>query len=179
MPATPPRPFSRSTVASSISARQSHSTLPAGVRARIARWPMPNAGVASMVVSPAARRRNLLLCAFRSLSSVVQDWPDAGTNCRSSVQIRHTSGGASGGRILGAAGGADEGCHEERIHSLSLAGTRPCRCAPRTPPPTRWWSFKKANAPQLGTFRSSSDLLLIGPLRARSKPLEGTDQCPL
>jgi hypothetical protein len=39
----------------------------------------------------------LLLCAFRSLSSVVQDWPDAGTNCRSSVQIRHASGGASEG----------------------------------------------------------------------------------
>jgi hypothetical protein len=71
--------------------------LPAGVRARIARCPMPNAGVVSMVVSPAARRRNLLLCAFRSLSSVVQDWPDAGTNCRSSVQIRHASGGASEG----------------------------------------------------------------------------------
>jgi hypothetical protein len=71
--------------------------LPAGVRARIARCPMPNAGVVSMVVSPAARRRNLLLCAFRSLSIVVQDWPDAGTNCRSSVQIRHASGGASEG----------------------------------------------------------------------------------
>ena len=55
------------------------------------------AGVVSMVVSPAARRQNLLQCAFRSLSSVVQDWPDAGTNCRSSVQIRHASGGASEG----------------------------------------------------------------------------------
>ena len=32
MPATPPTPCSRSTVASSISARQSHSTLPAGGR---------------------------------------------------------------------------------------------------------------------------------------------------
>ena len=58
---------------------------------------MPNAGVVSMVVSHGARRRNLLLCAFRSLSNVVQDWPDAGTNCRSSVQIRHASGGASEG----------------------------------------------------------------------------------
>src|SRR6516225_4425565 len=58
---------------------------------------MPNAGVVSMVVRPAARRRNLLLCALRSLSSVVQDWPDAGTNCRSSVQIRHASGGVSEG----------------------------------------------------------------------------------
>src|SRR6516162_2320732 len=95
---TPPRPFSTSTVASSIKARQSHSTLPAGVRARIARWPMPNAGVVSMVVRPAARRRNLLLCALRSLSSVVQDWPDAGTNCRSSVQIKHASGGALEGK---------------------------------------------------------------------------------
>jgi hypothetical protein len=49
------------------------------------------------VVSPAARRRNLLLCAFRSASSVVQDWPKVGTNCRSSVQIRHAPGGASEG----------------------------------------------------------------------------------
>src|SRR3984893_18890491 len=46
----------------------SHSTLPAGVHARIARCPMPNAGVVSMVVSPVARRRNLLLCAFPSRS---------------------------------------------------------------------------------------------------------------
>src|ERR671911_2300873 len=93
----PPSPFSRSTVASSISARHSHSTLPAGVRARIARCPMANAGVVSIVVSPAARRRNLLLCAFRSAPSVVQDWPKVGTNCRSSVQIRHAPGGASEG----------------------------------------------------------------------------------
>ena len=48
-----------------------------------------------MVISPVARRRNLLLCAFRNPSNVVQDWPDAGTNCRSSVQIRHAPGGAS------------------------------------------------------------------------------------
>src|SRR3712207_2260579 len=76
---------------------QSHSTLPPGVRARIARCPMPKAGVVSMVVSPGARRRNLLLYAARSRSSVVQDWPEAGTNCRSSVQIRHEPGGASEG----------------------------------------------------------------------------------
>jgi hypothetical protein len=38
-----------------------------------------------------------------------------------------------GRRILSAAGGADEGCHEGRIHNRSLAGTRPCRWAPRTP----------------------------------------------
>ena len=76
---------------------QSQSTLPAGVRARIARCPMPKAGVVSTVVSPAARRRNLLLCAPRSFSSVVQDWPEAGTNCRSSVQIGHPPGGASEG----------------------------------------------------------------------------------
>ena len=93
--ATPPRPFSTSTVASSIGARHSHSTLPAGVCARIARCSMPNAGVVSIVVSPLARRRNLLLCVLRSVSSVVQDWPEAGTNCRSSMQIRHALGGAS------------------------------------------------------------------------------------
>src|ERR1043166_3753342 len=93
----PPRPLSTSTVASSRSAMHSHSTLPAGVRARSTRCPMANAGVVSMVVSPAARRRNLLLCAPRSRSSVVQDCPEAGTNCRSSVQTGHLSGGASAG----------------------------------------------------------------------------------
>src|SRR6516225_8445167 len=97
MAATPPRPLKRSTVASSIRAMQSHSTLPAGVRARIARCPMPNAGVVSMIVSPVASRRNLLLCVSRSFSSVVQDCPDVGTNCRSSVQIGHVPGGASEG----------------------------------------------------------------------------------
>ena len=51
--------------------------MPVGVRARIARCPMPNAGVVSMVVSPVARRRNLLLCVFRSPSSILQDCPDA------------------------------------------------------------------------------------------------------
>ena len=58
---------------------------------------MPNAGVVSIVVSPGARRRNLLLCVLRSPSSVVQDWPEAGTNCRSSVQIGQVPGGASEG----------------------------------------------------------------------------------
>ena len=38
-----------------------------------------------------------MLCALRSLSNVVEDWPDAGTNCRSSVQIRQAPGGASEG----------------------------------------------------------------------------------
>ena len=54
---------------------------------------MPNVGVVSIVVSPVARRRNLLLWALRNPSSVVQDWPEAGTNCRSSVQIGHAPGG--------------------------------------------------------------------------------------
>ena len=48
---------------------------------------MPNAGVVSMVVSSVARRRNLLLCAFRSPSSVVQTGPKLGRTaarrCRS------------------------------------------------------------------------------------------------
>jgi hypothetical protein len=38
-----------------------------------------------------------LLCVFLKLSSVVQDWPDAGTYCRSSVQIGHDDGGTSEG----------------------------------------------------------------------------------
>jgi len=58
---------------------------------------MANAGVVSMVVSPGARRRNLLLCPFRSRPSVVQDWPVAGMNCRSSVQTGHVADGASDG----------------------------------------------------------------------------------
>jgi len=39
--------------------------------------------------------------------------------------------------------------------------------------------LEDGDAPQLGPFRSSSSLLLIGPLRARSEPFGGTDQCPL
>jgi len=39
----------------------------------------------------------LLLCALCSAFSVVQDWPEAGTNCRSSVQIKHRPGGVSEG----------------------------------------------------------------------------------
>ena len=82
-------------VASSISAMHSHRTLPDGVRARIARCPIPKVGVVSIVIRPVARRRNLLLWVLRSSSSVVQDWPSAGTNCRSSVQAGHVSGGPS------------------------------------------------------------------------------------
>ena len=163
MPATPPRPFSTSTVASSIRARQSHSTLAAGVRARIARCPMPNVGVVSMVVSPAARRRNLLLWASRSLSSVVHDWPDAGTNCRSSVQIRHASGGVW-----------DGGYWAPQAVQMKAAMRREYT-VPRSRAPARaGWrrgSLKKANAPQLGTFHSSSCLLLIGPLQAGKRTL--------
>ena len=84
-------------VASSTSAMQSHSTLPRGVRTRIARCPMANAGVVSMVVSPGARRRNVLAYVLRSPSSVVQLCPAAGTNCRSSMQTGQIAGGASDG----------------------------------------------------------------------------------
>jgi hypothetical protein len=52
---------------------------------------------------------------------VVQDWPDAGTNCRSSVQIRR-AWRSLGGRILRAAGGADESRHEGRIHQARRDG---------------------------------------------------------
>jgi len=44
MAAMPPSERTRSTVASSISVMQSHSTLPPGVRSSSARWPMANAG---------------------------------------------------------------------------------------------------------------------------------------
>jgi hypothetical protein len=67
----------------------------------MARCPMPNAGVVSMVVSSVARRRNLLLSAFRSPSTVVQDWPEAGTNCRSSVPIRQAPERARQSLLLG------------------------------------------------------------------------------
>src|SRR5262249_27697716 len=76
---------------------QSHSKLPPGVRTSIARWLMPKAGMVSMVVRSVARRRILLLCVLRSFSSVVQDWPDAGTYWRSSVQTAHEAGGLSEG----------------------------------------------------------------------------------
>src|SRR5262249_19251176 len=58
---------------------------------------MPNAGVVSMVVRSAARRRNLLLCVLLSRSSVVQDWPAAGTYWRSSVQTGQAAGGVAEG----------------------------------------------------------------------------------
>jgi hypothetical protein len=46
---------------------------------------------------PGASWRNLLLWVFRKPSSVVQDWPEAGTNCRSSMQTGQASGGLSAG----------------------------------------------------------------------------------
>ena len=61
---------------------------------------------------PVARRRNLLLCVLRNPSRVVQDWPEAGTNWRSSVPIRTRIGRCLGGRILRAAGCAEEGWHD-------------------------------------------------------------------
>src|SRR5918993_3531408 len=95
---TPPRPCNMSAVTSSSRAMQSQSTLPLGVLVRIARCPIPNDGVVSIVISPGARRRNLLSCDVRRLSRVVQNCPEAGTNCRSSLQIGHASGGdAEGG----------------------------------------------------------------------------------
>src|SRR5215472_5693458 len=100
---------------------QSHSTLPAGVRARIARWLMPNAGVVSMVMRPGASSRNLLLCALRSFSSVVQDWPVAGTNCRSSVQIGQVSGGASDGANCVPQAMQMKAVMEPRVHQLTQA----------------------------------------------------------
>ena len=63
--------------------------------------------------SPAARRRNFLLCARRSFSSVVQDWPEAGTYRRSSCRSEGRRAEV-GGRIPRAAGGADEGRHQGR-----------------------------------------------------------------
>src|SRR5918993_1385305 len=94
---TPPRLCSMSAVASASRVMQSQSTLPLGVLARIARCPIPNDGVVSIVISPGARRRNLLLCDVRRSSRVVQDCPEAGTNCRSSLQIGHASGGDTEG----------------------------------------------------------------------------------
>jgi hypothetical protein len=68
-----------------------------------------------MVIRPVARRRNLLLCRFRSPSSVVHDWPDAGTNLPLVGANQTRAGRSLGGRILRAAGGTNEGWHESRI----------------------------------------------------------------
>src|SRR5689334_15956506 len=97
MAESPPRPCSNLIVAASSRAMQSQSTFPSGVRTKIARCPMAKASVVSMVISPGARRRNLLLCDVRKASRVVQDCPDAGMNCRSSVQIGQALGGEEEG----------------------------------------------------------------------------------
>ena len=74
---------------------QSQSRLPAGVRTSSARWPMAKAGKVCTAKRSGASIRHALEWPTRSFSSVVQDWPPGGTNCRSSSQIGQRSGGAA------------------------------------------------------------------------------------
>ena len=90
---------------------------------------MPNAGVVSMVVSPVARRRNLLLCAcrrrFQRGPGLARRWDELPL-----VGADQTRGGLSfGGRILRAARRTDESCHEGSIN-LSLAPWHQARLVP-------------------------------------------------
>src|SRR5690349_21672582 len=90
---------------------------------------MPNIGVVSMVVIPVARRRNVLLCASCNPSSVVQDWPETGMNCRSSVQIGHAPGGASeGGYCVPQAVQMKAGMRQDTPILRSLAQSRAGDC---------------------------------------------------
>src|SRR5215468_5055556 len=82
-------------VASSKSEIQSHSTLPAGVATRMARWPIANVGRVPMPIRPSSCWRNVLAWRAASCSDVIQLCPEGGTYCRSSSQMMHCAGGAS------------------------------------------------------------------------------------
>ena len=98
--ASPPSPSMIRTVASSIRERQSHSTLPCGVDTRNARWPMAKPGSVPMSRRPGSTSWKALRCVRASAARLVQAWPPAGTNWRSSAQIGQISGaGASGNSV--------------------------------------------------------------------------------
>src|SRR3954464_11849862 len=71
---------------------QSQRTLPADVLTRNARCPMPNFGSVEKDVSPGSSSCTLAVYSLRSSSRVVHRWPSRPTYCRSSVQMRHSSG---------------------------------------------------------------------------------------
>src|SRR5690348_865334 len=95
IPARPPRPWMRETVASSSIAMQSHRIFPFGVRISSARWPMAKFGWVPTPITPGSCWRQALNARAASDFSVVQLWPVAGTYCRSSSQIAHCAGGLS------------------------------------------------------------------------------------
>src|SRR5712664_3100176 len=81
-------------VASSSKLRQSHRTLPWGVRNSSARWPIPNCGWVWISNRSPSSCRHALTCPPASFSGIVQTCPPRGTNCRSSSQIRQRDGGS-------------------------------------------------------------------------------------
>src|SRR5260221_4526674 len=81
-------------VASSSKLRQSHRTLPWGVRNSSARWPMPNCGWVWISNRSPSSCRHALTYPPASLSGVVQTCPPRGTNWRSSSQIGQRDGGS-------------------------------------------------------------------------------------
>jgi hypothetical protein len=133
MPLIPPMALIISMVARSISAMQSHSMLPCGVRRSWARWPMPNAGWVVIEIRPGSSSRMAFMQRLASVSSVVQLWPAGTTYCRSSSQIGHTAGGLSLGaywvpQVLQMNAGIASVCHSQA--AAAMAGSRLFR-----PPP--------------------------------------------
>jgi hypothetical protein len=113
---------------------QSHKTFPFGVQTTSARWPIAKAGCVPMPITPGSYSRYELKCPAASAANVVQVCPRGGTYCRSSSQMRHSSGAAR--RILGAAGGANKRVHltAPGICSLPLVIRHPARTsAPKLP----------------------------------------------
>ncbi|MGC4006302.1 MAG: hypothetical protein QM811_25555 [Pirellulales bacterium] len=89
--------MSAAIVASSNGATQSHNTLPADVRTKNARCPMPKLGSGLIECRPSSSSLIAFLCVVRNFSSVVHCWPSGWTYCRSSSQIGHDFGVALAG----------------------------------------------------------------------------------
>jgi hypothetical protein len=102
-----------------------------GVQTTSARWPIAKAGCVPMPITPGSYWRYELKCPAANAASVVQVCPRGGTYCRSSSQMRHSSGTAR--RILGAAGGANKRvqltvpamCRCHWLYAIPLARARP------------------------------------------------------
>jgi hypothetical protein len=63
-----------------------------GVQTTSARWPIAKAGCVPMPITPGSYWRYELKCPAASAANVVQVCPRGGTYCRSSSQVRHSSG---------------------------------------------------------------------------------------
>ena len=107
-------PGGPTTVASSTRLMQSHRKPPPLVRTCSARWPMANLGSVPMPSSPGPSGARRLWWSRRSSSSVVHRWP-----CPADVLALLGADQAllrreRGVGVLGAAGDADEGGHDQR-----------------------------------------------------------------